>query len=979
MRYYAIKGEIKPLPSERDQNWYVKGYNGREFILKISNLQEDPSFLQMQNEVLRSLSSQDLNVQHIFPSIDGKETVQSEEGYLIRLVDYLPGTPLADYKPHTTALFTKIGEAFGKIDNALYSYDHPAAHRELQWDLQNASDVVEAHIHDIQNKEKQALIQNFIPLFKNNSVFKHLRTSVIHNDGNDYNLLIKAKSLGNGEISGILDFGDMVHSYTIAELAIVCAYAMLHKPDPIKTAQSIISGYHQKFPIPKNEIEALFPLIIARLCTSVCLAAFQRSANPNNQYLSISEEPAWKLLARLEKINPTFASFAFRLACGFSPNPKTKQIEKWLKNNHQKFSPIIAGNFDEDVTVLDLSVGTPLMATPFVADDVEKFTKLIFDEIESNNACIGIGQYDEIRLLNENKIFTEPNGNQRNLHLGIDLFMSAGNTIFAPLAGTVYSATDNGPNLDYGPTIILEHDANGETFYTLYGHLADLSGLKTGDKIKQGQAIAKVGIFPQNGNWSPHLHFQLITHILGESSTFPGVADNSQRDTWLSISPDPNLILNIPKHLFPNVKNSTAQLIEKRNSHIAQSLSLSYEKPLKIVRGFMQYLYDENGNKYLDAVNNVPHVGHSNPRVVRAAQKQMVVLNTNTRYLHDNLSNYAEKLTAKLPGNLSVCIFTNSGSEANDLALRMSKIYTGNSDFIVLDAAYHGNLSSLIDISPYKFDGVGGFGKPDHVQVIPMPDPYRYPNNQNITYYQKYFENAITAIKMRNTGVSALIAESLLGCGGQIVLPENFLKNLFEMTREAGGLCIVDEVQVGFGRVGTHFWAFETQDVIPDIVTVGKPIGNGHPIGAVITTPEIANKFSNGMEYFNTFGGNPVSIAIGMAVLDEIENNDLQSNALIVGNYLVEKLQVLQKKYSLIGNVRGLGLFIGVELILDKYKTPAIDEAHYITNRMKEKGVLISVDGPLHNVLKIKPPIIFTQENADELVSKLDQILSEIS
>ncbi|MCK5453605.1 MAG: aminotransferase class III-fold pyridoxal phosphate-dependent enzyme, partial [Calditrichia bacterium] len=375
--------------------------------------------------------------------------------------------------------------------------------------------------------------------------------------------------------------------------------------------------------------------------------------------------------------------------------------------------------------------------------------------------------------------------------------------------------------------------------------------------------------------------------------------------------------------------------------------------------------------------------GHCHPRVVRAGQLQMAILNTNTRYLHDNIVQYAKRLTINMPKQLSVCFFVNSGSEANELALRLAQTYTGQKNCIVMDHAYHGNTSSLIELSPYKYDGPGGKGSAPHIQKVIMPDVYRGPfradDPKAAEKYAKYVQNAITQIQQKNQGLAAFFCESLPGVAGQIVFPDGYLKAAFRHIHEAGGVCVVDEVQIGFGRVGTHFWGFQTQGVVPDIVTLGKPIGNGHPLGAVITTPEIANAFDNGMEYFNTFGGNPVSCAVGLAVLDVIQDESLQENALEVGNYFMTELENLKSRYDQIGDVRGLGLFIGIELILNRQTLePAMNEAKVIVERMKDRGVLLSIDGPLHNVLKIKPPMVFSKENVDLVVGGLDDVLSEI-
>jgi len=425
--------------------------------------------------------------------------------------------------------------------------------------------------------------------------------------------------------------------------------------------------------------------------------------------------------------------------------------------------------------------------------------------------------------------------------------------------------------------------------------------------------------------------------------------------------------------------HSKEQTLTLRKKYLGPSLSLAYNEHLKIVKGKGQYLYDENDREYLDCVNNISHVGHCHPAVIQVAHEQNQLLNTNTRYLHDNIIELAEKLTSKLPAPLSVCYFVNSGSEANELALRMAATVTGNNNTIVLDHAYHGNTSSLISISPYKFNGRGGTGKPEHVEVIPVPDVFRGEFNNLQTAGSQYAQKIQDAVKNQERG-SIFIAESMLGCGGQVLLPDGFLQESFEYVRAAGGICISDEIQVGLGRVGTHYWGFELQNIIPDIVTIGKPLGNGHPIAVVVTTTEIANTFNNGMEYFNSFGGNPVSSAIGLSVLNVIEQEKLQQNALDVGNYLLSKLNLLKENFEIIGDVRGAGLFIGVELVKNlKTQEPASEKAKVITNKMKEMGILLSTDGPHDNVLKIKPPMVFSIENAQLVIDSLEKLFPELS
>jgi 4-aminobutyrate aminotransferase-like enzyme len=425
-------------------------------------------------------------------------------------------------------------------------------------------------------------------------------------------------------------------------------------------------------------------------------------------------------------------------------------------------------------------------------------------------------------------------------------------------------------------------------------------------------------------------------------------------------------------------------LLAARRRVIGRNVSVGYRHPLHIVRGSMQYLFDADGRRYLDAYNNVPHVGHCHPRVVEAAERQMRALNTNTRYLHENLERYAERLVATLPEPLRVCYFVSSGSEANELALRLARAHTRRRDLIVLDAAYHGNTTTLVDISPYKFNGPGGEGKPPWVHVVPLPDVYRSrvaargraPGADAGATFAAAVSAAIDRIRAYGYGLCGFIAESCPSVGGQIMLPPGYLAAVYEAVRGAGGVCIADEVQTAYGRVGSSFYAFEDQGVVPDIVVLGKPIGNGHPIGAVVTTREIAASFDNGMEFFSTFGGNTVSCAVGLAVLDVMEEEKLQAHAARVGAHLLERLRPLVERASLAGEVRGSGLFIGVELVRDRGTLePATEEAAEVVNRLREEGILIGTDGPHHNVLKIRPPMPFTAGDADILASALASLV----
>ena len=724
---YGLDAAAAPLPSERDQNFHLRDGAGRQFVFKIANGEESLEILDLQNQALRHLAASDTGLAwpRVVPALSGRE-VESAAGHFVRLLTWVEGVCFATVQPHGAWLLRSLGQSLASVDLAFERFSHPAARRTLHWDLSQAA-MARPHL-DLLSPAQRALVEPFLGAWDKLD-FGTLPHGIIYNDANDYNILVDNAGT---RVAALLDLGDMVHSATVCDLAVALAYVMLGEQDPIAAAAQVVAAYHETRPLGAREIDALYTLAATRLCLSVCYAAWQTRHSPANEYLNISNAPAWSLLERLAKLPAGWPREVFQHACG-------------------------------------------------------------------------------------------------------------------------------------------------------------------------------------SGGRSP------------------------------------------------------VELLAARREHLGPSLSLSYRQPLHIIRGWRQHLYDSAGRAYLDCVNNVAHVGHSHPRVVQAAVQQMERLNTNTRYLYEQLAEYSERLTATLPPPLSVVYLVSSGSEANELALRLARAHTARDEFIVIDAAYHGNTNALVDVSPYKFNGPGGRGKPAHVHVVPMPDAYRRPG---LPYAQYVSEAAREA-------VAAFLCEPALGCGGQIILPPGYLSAAFAAVRAAGGVSIADEVQTGFGRAGTHFWMFETQGVVPDIVTMGKPIGNGHPIGAVVTTPAIAASFANGMEYFSTFGGNPVSCAVGLAVHDVIRDEGLQENARATGGYLLAGLKALAGRHPLIGDARGRGLFLGLELVRDRRTLePAAAEASALVEKMRDRGVLLSTDGPFHNVIKIKPPLVFSRADADLLLDRLDAVLS---
>ena len=423
--------------------------------------------------------------------------------------------------------------------------------------------------------------------------------------------------------------------------------------------------------------------------------------------------------------------------------------------------------------------------------------------------------------------------------------------------------------------------------------------------------------------------------------------------------------------------------LAKRKQYFADSLYTHYQQPLHLSGGALQYLFDEEGNTYFDCVNNVCQWGHSHPHIVRAGQSQMAKLNTNSRYVYEQMSEYAEKLLATFPDPLNVVFFVNSGSEANDLAMRMARTVNGQKDMIVLDTAYHGNSQACTDISPHRVDRPGKPGLPAHVHKAMVPDVLRGPYKANDPQAGLKYANDVTRIlnELDEKGLAptAFIAESLVGTGGQFVLPDGYLESVYQQVRAKGGLCIADEVQVGFGRTGINTWCFESQGVVPDIVTMGKPIGNGHPMAALVTTRAIADQFDQGITFFNTFGGNPVSCSIGNAVLEVLQDEELEANVIKLNARLMDGLNQLKSKYPFIADVRGQGLYIGVELVKDlNTLEPATELAKIVVEQMKaQQKILLNTNGYDNNIIKIKPALIIGEKDIDRLVNSLDQVFAD--
>ncbi|MEA1878235.1 MAG: aminotransferase class III-fold pyridoxal phosphate-dependent enzyme [Bacteroidota bacterium] len=775
-REYDLSGHLTEMVAYEDLNYRLETPDGKKFVVKITMNPDERDFALSQNQVLLDLSGN--LIPKPLPTKSGNYHVDitiSGVSRPLRVLSYIEGDFLGEVKPDI-AFFSNFGNMLGHLNRELESMANPVLKcHSHEWDLARFQEL-KPLADFVSDPEIKRLVLFFFMRHREEviPVYHQLPKGLIHSDANEWNVLVEGqKAEGKGQkgkgpftIKGLIDFGDMVYSARVHEIAIALAYSLNADNTPVTCAGKFVGGYNHVNPLSQLEISLLYYLIAARLSTIIVQAARKSHEQPNSEYHQISAAPAQKLL------------------------------KAWIRINPLRF------------------------------------------EKELMNTC-GIGE--------------------------------------------------NTDKTDYS--------------------------------------------------------------------------------------------------------DGVARKIAKRQQFFSQSQSLSYSEPIEMIGSALQYMYGSDGKTYLDCVNNIPHVGHCHPKVVEAGQKQMATLNTNTRYVYDSLNDYAEKLLAKFPDSLSKVFFVNSGSAATDLAIRLAKTHTKREKFQVLDCAYHGNISSAIELSPYKFNRAGGSGRSENVDILRLEASgfrLKYKDEEEALSNESP-NHGIT--ESRNHGITespnprsfaAFIAESLPGCAGQVVLDKAIMQERVNWIREQGGIYIADEVQNGFARVGTHFWGFELYNVVPDIVILGKPIANGHPMGAVVCTDEIAKSFETGMEFFSSFGGNPVSCEIAKAVLDVIEDEGLQAYAREVGEFLISEIKSLiirhssfvirhsSRAKSAILEVRGSGLFLGIEFVKNlETKEPDPEAASNIVNSMKEKGFLLSTDGPYENVIKFKPPMCFSMENAKELLAEL--------
>ena len=995
---FGVTGDLVRLNGEYDTNIGIYDQGKIIAVAKIAAPDCLPAHIDMQIAALAHLAktAPDVPVPRVMPTSDGQSYHRTTDingcERLVWMITSMQGKPLADISPHNDLLLDDIGYMCGRVTAALADFTHPELSREMKWDLTRA-DWIYPHISVLGDTDDRQIVGTIIDDYRSHirDALKNRPKTAIHNDPNDYNLLV-TPAMDSGTImpkpslTGIVDFGDMIKAPAVCDLAILAAYIILGDPRPLEKLCAVVAGYHRAYALTPEDIELVYPLVLARFAVSMVNAGIMAKERPDDPYVMVSQAPIRAFLHKFRHVGNDEVTARLRLACGLDMTPLAMNTVDWINRNKADFAPVFG--FDlADMPLCSCAVGDTVVPQDPTNLTTAEAARLI-DEQDYNLSRAQVGHYLEPRLVYTEDAFltaVHPVDGRRTMHLGIDVFAPAGQDVFAPHDGIVVSAVDRAWRLDYGGVVVLSHKTDdGEDFYTLYGHLApdSIDGLEAGQSIAKGTKFAELGSVEVNGGWQPHLHFQLGISLILHGDDWPGVADPDDVAFYSALYPNPAALLGLDeaRMLYDIASTDNAQIA--RGERFGANLKLSYKAPVMLLRGWRNYLYDQYGRTYLDAYNNVPHVGHAHPRLQAIAARQLQMINTNTRYLHPAQIKFADALRARLPAHLDHFYFLTSGSEANELALRLARAHTGQKHMIVQDHAYHGHTTGTIDISPYKFNGPGGEGAPGWVEVIEVADPYRgkfgYDDHQAGAKYAAAIDNAVASINAKGAGLAGFIAESFPSVGGQIIPPKSYLKEVYARVRKAGGVCIADEVQTGLGRLGSVYWGFEQQDARPDMVVLGKPIGNGHPIGVVATTKAIADSFVTGMEFFSTFGGTTLACLLGAEVLEIIDDENLQKNAETIGNHLLDGYWTLQGKYQIVGDVRGMGLFTGIELVTDRTsKTPATHLAGYVSNRLRSHRILIGTDGPWDNVLKIRPPLTINQADADLLLSRLDSVLNE--
>ncbi len=946
---YGIEGTATELGSQQDANFLIDTPTGK-YVLKVSNPAFGAADLDAQDRAAAHLARHEPDVEVPVPLAgpDG-ETVRavSLEGVstAVRLVRFVEGEVLSASGYLSPAVVAALGDLAGRASRALADFDGDVPPRALQWDLRHAVEVVArlAEFVDVPGGAEAARAAAEEADAALAPYRDGLPTQVVHGDLTDDNVIARKDGDGRSSPVGVIDFGDLTETWAVSELAVTCASLLWYGEGDLTGVLPAIRAFDRLRPLSDDETSALWPLIVLRATALMVSGRHQASIDRENTYAAENLDREWRIFQRAVSVPMAVMTELVRSSLGRgTPRPDVHGL------------PLLSGG-DAGLPAVELDLTATSAALHdgrFLEEGVA--TRLAAEALASDASAVAVIPYVRPRLTRTDLNSAEP---PATVGLGVELFARQPLPLGAPWAGTVEQHDD----------ALALRGTDGWTLW-LSGHVPDVAD---GAVVAAGDPLGRLP-----GEDGPT---GLRVQVCRLHERPPFFVPAAMSGAWARVCPDPTPLTGalLPESADPDGADA---LLARRGSAFATVQEHYFDEPPRIERGWRHHLFDVDGRAYLDMLNNVAILGHGHPRLADAIERQWRLLNTNSRFHYGSVVEFSERLAALLPEPLDTVFLVNSGTEAVDLALRLAWANTGRRDVVAVREAYHGwsdatdAVSTSVADNPHALDS-----RPGWVHTVAAPNPFR--GQYRGSEAHRYATDAVAHIEeMTRSGrpPAAFLSESFYGNAGGMALPDGYLAEVYASVRAAGGLCVADEVQVGYGRLGHHFWGFEQQDVVPDIVTVAKGMGNGHPLGAVITTRAIADGYRSQGYFFSSAGGSPVSSVVGLTVLDVLRDEGLQENARVVGDHLRHRLLALADRHPIIGAVHGMGLYCGVEMVRDRTTLePAAEETLAICERMRELGVIMQPTSDRMCVLKIKPPLGIGIEDADFFADILDRVLTE--
>ena len=941
-QHYGLNGTLLALGSQQDLNYRVDSERGR-FVLKICRGDYSLVELQAQHAGLKYLAEHsDVHVPRVIPASNGADLLTLDvggESVHVRLLDYIEGQPLTALDHLGHEVVAGFGRLCGEMDLALAGFDHTGLERTLQWDARHASALIEHLLPVIEDERQRTLIAEAAEQarLRLQPLLEKLPVQAIHMDITDDNVVWQRDTRRHWQLQGVIDFGDLVRTWRITDLSVTCAALLHHAAGDPFVILPAVQAYHAVNPLQHEELLALWPLIVARAAVLVLSGEQQVSIDPGNTYSRDNLTHEWEIFRVATSVPLALMEAAILTAVG----------QTLPAIDSEGFAPLLPDLIGREFALIDLGV----LSAHFEAGNWEQ--PGIDQRLLSEAAAIhglAASRYGQYRLSR-----TRPDSAEEpeTFPLHVELYVPQGSTVEAPFAGVLHLSADGALRLD-GPQLSLR-----------------LLGVKP--SLHSGAALVKGQVL---GSVDGPLIVQLTRGVQIEAPLF---CTPSRALAWQALSPSPAALLGLACDAEPELDAAT--LLARRDASFARTQKHYYVDPPRIERGWRNHLIDMQGRSYLDMLNNVAVLGHGHPRMAAVASRQWSLLNTNSRFNYAAVAEFSERLLKLAPEGMDRVFLVNSGSEANDLAIRLAWAASGGRDMISVLEAYHGWTVGADAVSTSIADNPQALSsRPDWVHAVTAPNTYRgeFRGADSAPDYVRSVEQHLAKIDEQKRQLAGFICEPVYGNAGGISLPPGYLKKVYELVRARGGVCIADEVQVGYGRMGHFFWGFEEQGVVPDIITMAKGMGNGQPLGAVITRREIAEALEAEGYFFSSAGGSPVSCQIGMAVLDVMEEEKLWENAQVVGAHFKARLEALIDQYPLVGAVHGSGFYLGVELIRNRQTLePATEETTLLCDRLRELGIFMQPTGDYLNVLKIKPPMVTSRQSMDFFVDMLAKVLEE--